>query len=149
MDLDRVERIVKLFHGSRVQELTVEAEGWQVALQRGRPPAVPAAPVAPSASLPLGIEPASDPLAPELATVTAPLVGIFRQSNGRIAVGQVLRPGDPIGGIESMKIFSPLVSEVGGRVMEVFIEDGHPVEYGQPLLTVAREAVEADEEEMA
>jgi biotin carboxyl carrier protein len=132
MDLDRVEIVVKLFGASRAQELVVEADDWSVSLRRGhatslrRPFAVVETPIPD-----LGIEEVL--LEAETAAVTAPLVGIFRQGNGRIEVGEILHVGDEVGSIESMKILSPVVCEVAGRVLEVLIEDGHPVAYGQPL----------------
>jgi acetyl-CoA carboxylase biotin carboxyl carrier protein len=136
MDLERVEKLAKLFGASRAQELAVEAEDWHVLMRRGpiRPPATPSTTVE---------WPASEQLAPvepvdvETAAVTAPLVGIFRQGNGKIEMGDILHVGDEVGGIESMKILSPVVCEVGGQVLEVMIEDGHPVAYGQPLYLLA------------
>jgi biotin carboxyl carrier protein len=147
MKLERVEKLVKLFGASRARELVVEADGWQVTLRRG------------AASNPDGASAALSPLVSELeeeaapaaptVTITAPLVGLFRQGMARLAPGDLVRAGDPVGGIESMKILNPLFAEAGGEVLEVLVEDGQPIEYGQPLVVLLplSEAPPEEEEE--
>jgi len=135
MDLDRVENLVKLFGASRARELTVEAEGWHISFRREGVPSV--APPMNGRAGPLSsllVDPG--PVAPETTTVTAPLVGIFRQGNGGIEVGDLVRAGETVGGIESMKILSPVLCEASGQVLEILIEDCHPVDYGQPLFVL-------------
>jgi biotin carboxyl carrier protein len=135
MDLDRVEKLVKLFGASRARELTVEAEGWHVSLRREGVPAV-APPMNGGSGPPSLLLVDPEPVEPETSTVTAPLVGIFREGNGGVAVGDLIQAGETVGGIESMKILSPVLCEVSGQVLEILIEDGHPVDYGQPLFVL-------------
>ena len=135
MDLDRLEKLVKLFGASRALELTVEADGWNVSLRRTGVSTV-AMPMNGrfGPSTPQLVDP--EPMEPETSTVTAPLVGIFRQGNGGIEVGDLIQAGETVGGIESMKILSPVLCEESGQVLEILIEDGHPVDYGQPLFVL-------------
>jgi biotin carboxyl carrier protein len=134
MDLDRVEKLVRLFGGSRARELVVEAEGWQVTLRRGAAPASGASNLFP---YPAALDILDEaPAPPATATIAAPLVGIFRQGETRLQPGDRVWAGSPVGGIESMKILNPLLAEVGGEVLEVLVEDGTPVEYGQPLFVL-------------
>jgi oxaloacetate decarboxylase (Na+ extruding) subunit alpha len=145
MNLERIEKLVKLFGGSRAEELTVEADGWNLRLRRNSGPTA-----ALPADTPMGpLE--NDLLVPEppaicTVEVTAPLVGIFRQGEERLAPGDLVQSGAPVGAIESLKILNPVVAEVSGEVLEVLVEDGHPVEYGQPLFVVLP-APEPDVEE--
>lgn len=145
MNIDRVEKLVRLFGCSRARELVVEAEGWQVSLRRGtapspHPASVPAAePSYPYFELP--VEP------PDLtAVVTAPVVGIFREGGTAIRVGDSVPSGTTLGSIESMKILNPVVAAVGGEVVEVLVEDGHPVEFGQHLYRLIPQVEAAGEE---
>jgi len=146
VDLDRVEKLLRLFELSRAWELRVEAEGWRVAVRRGTGHGV-----GPASPLPGRALDASSS-APEPARsnrmISAPLVGIFRQGSVRLAPGDWVEAGSAVGAIESMKILSPVVAETEGRIVEVLVEDGHPVEYGQPLFLVGRgDGLEQEEEE--
>ena len=83
----------------------------------------------------------------ETVMITAPLVGIFRRGERRLAPGDWVEAGAPIGAIESVKIANPVLTEVSGDVVEVLVEDGQPVEYSQPLLVVLpRPALTAEAE---
>jgi acetyl-CoA carboxylase biotin carboxyl carrier protein len=146
MDLDRVERLLKLFGASRAQELVVEAEGWCVSVKRGIAPPV-GAPTSPPSLTAAELLAVMEPAAPQTALITAPLVGIFRQNEVRLEVGDYVRAGSPVGSIESMKILNPVLAEISGQVEEVFVEEGHPVAYGQPLYTLLPLGDQEEEEE--
>lgn len=147
MDLDRVEKLVHLFGRSRAQELVVEADGWHVALRRAPLPAgaAPPAPLAPDQGSEVESELAG-PLEPLTVVITAPRVGIFRQSDVPLAAGDRVEPGALVGSIESMKILNPVLVEVSGEIVDMQVEDGHPVEYGEPLCVVLPSAETAEEE---
>lgn len=73
--------------------------------------------------------------------IVAPLVGVFhpwlKPSGGTLAaVGDHVKVGQLIGTIESLNVFNEVESTVAGRVFEVHVQDGQPVEYGQHLLTI-------------
>ena len=72
---------------------------------------------------------------------TAPLVGTFYAASKPgeppfIKVGDNVSAGQSVCIIEAMKIFNEIESEYSGEIIEILIEDGQPVEYGQPLFTV-------------
>jgi acetyl-CoA carboxylase biotin carboxyl carrier protein len=133
MNVERVEALVKLLAGSRARELTVETAAWRVALRRApeRRAAVP-----PELPAPSGPSIVAEPGERGEFWITAPLVGLFRQANPRVSVGDQVSEGQVVGAIESMKILNPLVSEHDGEVTELLVEDGQPVEFGQPLLQI-------------
>src|SRR5437588_4697437 len=89
MDLDRVEQLVRLFGGSRAHELVVEADGWHVSLRRGSGPAAVTPAGSPPEASALGL--AEEGSAPLTVTITAPLVGSFRQGGRPLAVGARVR----------------------------------------------------------
>src|SRR5205823_787923 len=122
-------------HSARARELRVATEHWSVSLVKGTTPSRAAAPVPRGAAPP----PEAAPTPPSDRTrLTAPMVGIFRSADPRLHIGEHVEAGQPVGAIESMKILNPLVSEVAGEVTAVPVEDGQPVEYGQPLLELRR-----------
>jgi acetyl-CoA carboxylase biotin carboxyl carrier protein len=134
VDLDRLERVLRLFERSRARELRVETESWRVAFRRGASAFGGTTISGPATSLEAeygGMETEST-----TRRITAPLVGIFREAKDRLAPGDRVLAGTPVGAIESMKILSPVLAEADGLIEEVMVEDGHPVEYGEPLFSL-------------
>jgi acetyl-CoA carboxylase biotin carboxyl carrier protein len=72
--------------------------------------------------------------------IGAPLVGIFRSSmtgeKPLVAVGDIVRKGQIIAAIEALNLLSEVEAMVSGRVAEILVLDGQPVEYGQTLLVI-------------
>jgi len=146
VDLDRVEKLLRLFERSRAWELRVEAEGWRVAVRRGTGHGVGPASPTPGSAVEASSS-APEPPRPSLM-ISAPLVGIFRQGSVRLAPGDWVEAGSAVGAIESMKILSPVFAAIDGRIEEILVEDGHPVEYGEPLFLLQPvEEPEGEEEE--
>jgi acetyl-CoA carboxylase biotin carboxyl carrier protein len=74
-------------------------------------------------------------------TVTASLVGIFHswakpKTPPLINVGDRVKVGQTLGTIQSLNVLNEVESLVAGRIIEIFVQDGQPVEYGQPLMTI-------------
>ena len=75
------------------------------------------------------------------APINSPLVGTFYKSSKPdeppfINIGDEIKKGDIICIIEAMKIFNEIEAETSGRVIEILVEDGTPVEYDQPLVII-------------
>lgn len=73
--------------------------------------------------------------------ICAPMVGLFYEapSPGKppfVEIGQEIKKGDVVCIIEAMKIMNHIESEVSGVVTKILVENGEPVEYGQPLFLV-------------
>lgn len=80
--------------------------------------------------------------------VVAPLVGVFHpwlkpRGGTLVAVGDRVKVGQLVGTIESLNVFNEVETAVAGRVVEIHVQDGQPVEYGQTLVTI--EIGEAEE----
>lgn len=143
MNLETIEQIVALINEYPVSEITLEQEGRRVHVRKspsaptGAPPLAAEAPPAEAAP-----EPGGEGVPPEAAEaepilLTAPMVGLFHFSSQPVRLGGLVAPGDVVGSIESMKLMNDVPATQGGRVVEVLVEDGGPVEYGQTLFRLA------------
>ncbi len=143
MNLDAVEQIVALLGEYPVSEIRVEQEGQSICVRKGAPafvsPAPPQALPAVAEAVPMPVASAETDAGPESLALTAPMVGLFHHARPPIRYGALLTPGQIVGNIESMKLMNEVTAEPGGRVLEVLIEDGSPVEYGQALFRLSPE----------
>ena len=77
----------------------------------------------------------------EELVIRSPMVGTFRRSTSKdrpplVMEGNHIKPGDRLGIVECMKIPNDVVSYGVGEIKKIIVEDGQPVEYGQPLFLV-------------
>ncbi len=134
MDLDKIEELIGVLETSRTGELSVRKGEIAVHIRR----AAKAHPAAPSRRQ---ARPAPErPAVPEdragSRVIRAPMVGIFHANDGIIEPNASVSEGQVIGAIESMKLLNDVICDVSGTVAEVMVEDGMPVEYGQPLCAI-------------
>ena len=123
-------------------EIEVESAGTRLRVQRAGAPTAPAvhAVAAPIVRAAPATEPAvvADVAAPAGITVEAPMVGTFYRSSSPTAEpfvreGDVVKEGQILCIIEAMKLMNEIESKAAGRVAKILVENGQPVEYGQPL----------------
>lgn len=134
MNLEQVEQVVAVFGEYPLSEITIEQNGRRIHIHRPlafAPPEVPA----PLPALAGPGEEAGQAEPPR--TLSAPMVGIFFHAEPPVPYAALVRVGQVIGFIESMKLMNEVVAEDAGRVTDVLAEDGAPVEYGQPLFRLA------------
>ncbi|EHK64634.1 acetyl-CoA carboxylase biotin carboxyl carrier protein [Achromobacter arsenitoxydans] len=152
MDLRKLKTLIDLVAESGIAELEItEGEGkvrivkFSQTLQPvayHQPEAgVPAAAVAPAAAAPAAAPAA--PAAPVIQghVVKAPMVGTFYRSPNPgaapfIDVGATVKEGDPLCIIEAMKLLNEIEADKAGVIKEILVENGEPVEYGQPLFVI-------------
>nr|MDT0657299.1 acetyl-CoA carboxylase biotin carboxyl carrier protein [Micromonospora sp. DSM 115978] len=124
-------------------DAAVEVE-WQPVVAdpagAGSPPG-PAALAANGAGVAAGPPPTPTAPAEPRRTVDAPLVGTFYRApepgaRPYVEVGDAVNAGQVIGIVEAMKLMNQVTAEHTGTVAEVLVEDGHPVEFGQPLIAL-------------
>jgi acetyl-CoA carboxylase biotin carboxyl carrier protein len=143
VDLSIVAALAKIAAHHDLSEVEIEHDGLRVRVARERravaPVAysIPAAAPAPAAASPL----ASAPPADHPGSVKSPMVGTAYlraspEAKPFVEVGSVVKAGDKILLVEAMKTFNEIVAPKAGKVVEIFVEDGSPVEYGQPLLAI-------------
>ena len=149
MDIRKVKKLIELLEESGVAEIEIREGEESVRISRGTsavhyaPPApAPVAPApAPAAPAPEAVAPVAPP-APEGTVVESPMVGTFYgapspDSAPFVSVGQTVNVGDTLCIIEAMKIMNPIEAEIGGKVTAILADNGHPVEFGQPLFVIA------------
>jgi len=152
MDLRKLKTLIDLVSESNVSELEItEAEG-KVRIVKSAPvgavaPMMQAAPVvtlapAPAAApaAPVAAEPAVA-AAPAGHVVKSPMVGTFYRASSPgakpfVEVGASIKEGEAICIVEAMKILNEIEADKSGTVTQILVENGQPVEYGQPLFII-------------
>jgi acetyl-CoA carboxylase biotin carboxyl carrier protein len=135
-----VRALAALLDETGLTEIEVEQDGLRVrvARQHAPQPAHPAVtvPLTAAASLPAGIDPAQHP-----GVVTSPMVGTAYRSpepgaKPFIEVGSTVEAGATLLIIEAMKTMNQIPAPRSGTVTQILIEDGQPVEFGEPLVII-------------
>lgn len=147
MDLRKLKKLIDLVEESGIAELEVTEGEEKVRIAKHVASAAPvsyvaqvpgSAPAAPVAAAP--VAPAA-PALPAGNVVKSPMVGTFYRSSAPGAkpfaeVGQSVAVGDTLCLIEAMKLMNEIESDVGGTIKEILVENGQPVEFGQPLFII-------------
>jgi acetyl-CoA carboxylase biotin carboxyl carrier protein len=164
LEIQDIKELIQLFNESQIDELSVEHGNSKLNLKKrlgntesvlSIQPTVSTKTVAnPSSVAPTTKELAnsilgsvknmspSEPKTDEnLLTVTSPMVGTFYASSSPeasnyVSVGSQVKNGDVVCIVEAMKLFNEIESEVNGEVVEILVQNGQLVEYGQPLFHI-------------
>ena len=80
-------------------------------------------------------------LSAEGKTITSPLVGVFyaapaEDADAFVQVGDTIKKGQVLAIVEAMKLMNEIESDYDGTIAEILVENGQPVEYGQPLFRI-------------
>lgn len=156
MDLNELKELISMLEDSKLSELEIEEEGRRIRLtkqsehyvsvpapvQMQAPVAAPAPSVAPSTPFGSAQEAKEPSLADQgLVAVTSPMVGTFYLKPAPSEPAFV-EPGDRISAdqtvciVEAMKIMNEVAAKVAGIVERILVENGEPVEFGQPLFAI-------------
>ena len=154
LDHDQLRQLITLLGESDIQELKLEGDDFRLELRRNLPasqpqvvmqappaPALVAAPVAAPSAAPSPAPPAAAAVRGDLLEITAPMVGTFYRASAPgepafVELGSRISVGQPICILEAMKLMNELEAEVSGEVVEILVENGTPVEFGQVLMRV-------------
>ena len=144
MDLRKLKKLIDLVEESGIAEIEVTEGEEKVRITRTTAAAAPiyAAPVAAPAAAPAAAAPAAAPAARDLSNAQkSPMVGTFYRAPGPnaaafVEVGQQVKAGDTLCIIEAMKLMNEIEAEKSGVVKEILVENGTPVEYGEPLFII-------------
>lgn len=152
MDLRKLKKLIDLVEESGIAEIEVTEGEEKVRITRSlaapqpvyaAAPAMAAAP-APAAAAAAPVAAAGAPAAPERdlsKAQTSPMVGTFYRAPGPnapvfVEVGQSVNAGDTLCIIEAMKLMNEIEAERSGVVKEILVENGQPVEFGEPLFII-------------
>ncbi len=152
MDLRKLKTLIDLVSESGVAELEIrEGEDHVRIVNPTRASAAALQPqtvitaagaVAPAAAAPVATAaPAPEAPAAEKKTINSPMVGTFYRSPSPgakpfVEVGQKVAAGDTVCIIEAMKLLNEIEAETDGVIREILVENGSPVEFGQPLFVI-------------
>jgi acetyl-CoA carboxylase biotin carboxyl carrier protein len=148
-DVKKVRRLIELMKEHDLSELDLKQADNRVRIRRGgevvaySAPAIAAArPAAPAASEPAPATSAADA---RMLVIKSPMVGTFYRSSGPdaapfVKVGDRIGPEKTVCIVEAMKVFNEIPAGVSGQVVAILVENGAPVEFGQPLIKVDPEA---------
>ena len=143
MDLRKVKALIDLVEKSGISELEITEGEERVRISRATvaaiaPPAMMAAPAPAPMAAPVVPE---APAAPTGHVVKSPMVGTFYRAASPAGkpfaeVGQTVAEGDTLCIIEAMKLLNEIESDRSGVVKAILVENGQPVEYGEPLFII-------------
>ncbi len=158
-----IKALLEAMEATGATEVTLETPDFKITLKREKeavmaqpapaapPPAAPSPPAAANPEAPLSApapEPAPEPQeeapaddCPNCVEIKAPIVGTFYRrpapdAEPYVKEGDRVEKGQVLCIIEAMKLFNEIESEVSGIVRKILVEDGEPVEYGQPLFLI-------------
>ncbi len=158
-DVRKIRRLVELMKQHDLSEIDLREGETRIQIRRGQEPVItgpaarspaasasapPDAATAGAAAPTATSAPASDQAAAEdqnTAIIKSPMVGTFYsapdpESPPYVKVGDHVGPETTICIVEAMKVFNQIPAEVAGKIMSVLVENGEPVEFGQPLFKV-------------
>ncbi|PWI33740.1 acetyl-CoA carboxylase biotin carboxyl carrier protein [Vibrio albus] len=152
MDIRKIKKLIELVEESGIAELEISEGEESVRISRSGTPAPVApmqyaapAPVAPAvAPAPVEAPAAAAPEAPAEPAghkVLSPMVGTFYRSpspdaKSFVEIGQTVNVGDTLCIVEAMKMMNQIEADKAGVVTAILVEDGHPVEFDQPLVVI-------------
>ncbi|HEV8348539.1 MAG TPA: acetyl-CoA carboxylase biotin carboxyl carrier protein [Vicinamibacterales bacterium] len=165
MDLEQLKQLLDLVREHELSEFEIEHDGLRVKIRKnvnGAPdvslPTIPAVPpaanagTAHTAAVPASTTASGQPVAPadvaaeaeaeiELAVVKSPIVGTFYRSPepgtaAFVDIGSTVKKGQVLCIIEAMKLMNEIDSEYDGEVVNIYVENGQPVQYAERLFAI-------------
>ncbi len=150
MDIRKIKKLIELLEESDIGELEIKEGEESVRISRGTAAPAVAYPMSPAPAPTVPTAPASTP---ETETknnaarsvnghvIKSPMVGTFYRAPSPgsphfVEIGQHVKPGDVICIVEAMKMMNQIEADKAGTVEAILVEDGEPVEFDQPLITI-------------
>ncbi|WP_339899900.1 acetyl-CoA carboxylase biotin carboxyl carrier protein [uncultured Gilvimarinus sp.] len=149
MDIRKIKKLIELLEESDIGELEIKEGEESVRISRNSTHAAAAqpqqvyapaaAPAAPAAPAPTPV--AAEPEGPAGHALKSPMVGTFYRSPSPgspsfVEVGKQVKAGDVVCIIEAMKMMNQIEADKSGVIEAILVEDGEPVEFDQPLVTI-------------
>ncbi|HEY7975424.1 MAG TPA: biotin/lipoyl-containing protein [Ktedonobacterales bacterium] len=144
LSVAELRQLISLMNGSDIEEIGIEetSSGLRLALRKPAPISVAAGASADDDLFDaLVVEETESRVESTAVEVRAPLVGVFRaamKADARplSALGDVIRAGQIICAVEALNVYTEVEAPAAGRLTAIYVNDGQPVEYGQPLLEI-------------
>jgi len=146
LDTEYIEKLAKIINDNGLTEISLEDGEQAITIRKDCPevvtiPASAAAPAQPAVSSPEETETEASKLAPKGKAITSPMVGTFYASPSPeaepfVEIGSAIEEGDVVCIIEAMKLMNEIKSEHAGKVTQICVKNGDPIEFGQVLMYV-------------
>ncbi len=142
MEMDEIKNLIELLRDTDITELQVEREGSKLRIKREK--FLSSFDVAPASGKTFAEtgEAAKEASGEHgLVTLTSPIVGIFHRAPSPeaepfVEVGSKVKKGQVLCIVEAMKLMNEIESDTDGAISKILIENGQPVEYGEPLFLI-------------
>ncbi|ELN1807176.1 acetyl-CoA carboxylase biotin carboxyl carrier protein [Staphylococcus pseudintermedius] len=154
MNFKEIKELINILDNSNLTEISIEDKGTTINLKKEKEKEIvtqqisaPQQMVAPTVTAePVQVNAASVDIPTteadaSLKTITAPMVGTFYKSpspeeSAYVQIGDQVTPDTTVCILEAMKLFNEIQAELAGEIVEILVEDGQMVEYGQALFKV-------------
>ena len=157
LDFQQLRELLTAIAQTDITELTLKSDDFELQVKKGslvvssgesRPISPPTGikstsdtTITPVTTPNSGVETSGSKAQQQLLEVTSPMVGTFYRAPAPdeppfVNTGETINKGDTVCIIEAMKLMNDIEAEVAGEVVEILVENGDPVEYGQVLMRV-------------
>jgi acetyl-CoA carboxylase biotin carboxyl carrier protein len=153
LELETLKSVLSLIEGTDVVEVELEETGRRVRVRRAEGTRVASVPAHPASGAPVAAPAptlATPPAAPSSPDhdappthhqLNSPIVGTYYRAADPgappfVKVGDVVKKGQVLCIVEAMKLMNEIESDVAGEVIKIHPENGHPVQFGEPLFTI-------------
>jgi acetyl-CoA carboxylase biotin carboxyl carrier protein len=141
LDEDMIRSLASLLNETGLSEIEIEQKGMRVRVARGVIASAPAPAPAPLVAPAVALGPGTTDLSKHPGVVASPMVGTaYRAAEPGAApfvdIGSVVKEGQTLVIIEAMKTMNHIPAPHGGTVKSILVENGQPVEYGEPLMII-------------
>lgn len=148
-DLNQLRELLAIVNQTDIAELSLKSSDFELTIRKGEQARTSTsgvtAPSAPDSSTAANFASVTEAPQPALnkrwVEIISPMVGTFYRSPGPdesafVEEGDTIRKGQTVCIIEAMKLMNELEAEINGEVKEILVQNGEPIEYGQPLMRV-------------
>ncbi len=140
MELEEIKQLTEFLKDTDITELQIERNGVKIKIKRERfAPSFEITPPVRQGPPAEVTEEAQE--TQKLVTITSPIVGIFHRSpspeaSPYVEVGSTVKNGQVLCIVEAMKLMNEIESDADGVISKILVENGQPVEYGEPLFLI-------------
>lgn len=150
IDFQKIRELLGAIAQTDITEFTLKGEDFELTVKKGQSQGVPMAavpvPITTPTPTPLNspapvVDNPTPAVDPKWVEITSPMVGTFYRSPAPteppfVETGDRVTSGQTVCIIEAMKLMNEIETEITGQIMEILVENGEPIEFGQPLMRI-------------
>ncbi len=150
IDFQKIRELLGAIAQTDITEFTLKGEAFELTVKKGQSQGVPMAavpvPITTPTPTPLNspapvVDNPTPAVDPKWVEITSPMVGTFYRSPAPteppfVETGDRVTSGQTVCIIEAMKLMNEIETEITGQIMEILVENGEPIEFGQPLMRI-------------